>query len=264
MSLKRHYELKEGYTQLFSPGDGLSKNIDLGIIYLNREESYESNSNSKEIVLIILGGKCSVRVGDKQFNSIGRRRDVFEGRAFGVYIPPEHPFEIKKEENCEIAFCGTFSERKDIEAYMVTPEQNNSRIVGKDNWQREVCDIIGPSFDSQYLLIGETINPPGNWSSYPPHKHDVENPPVESLHEEVYFFKINPPQGFAFQRIYTDDESIDEVYTVKNNDAVFLPRGYHPVAAAGGYSVYYLWVLVGKTKTAIPHDDPQHAWVKNG
>lgn len=264
MNLKKHYELKEGYTHLFSSGDGISKNIDLGILYLNKEEIYKSNSNSKEIVLIILGGKCSVKAGDKQFNSIGKRRDVFEGRAFGVYIPPEHPFEIKKEESCEIAICGTSSEKSDIEPYVVTPEENVARIVGKDNWQRNVIDIIGPSVESQHFLIGETTNPPGNWSSYPPHKHEVDNPPVESKHEEVYFFKVKPPQGFAFQRIYTDDESIDETYTIKNNDAVFLPRGYHPIAAAGGYRVYYLWVLVGKTRIAIPHDDPNHTWVKGG
>jgi 5-deoxy-glucuronate isomerase len=261
MNLKKHYDIKEGYTELFSSGDGISKNIDLGIISLNKTERYKSKSNSKEIVLIIISGKCSVKVGDKQFNSIGKRKNVFEGRAFGIYIPPEHIFEIVREESCEIAVCGTHSDRKDIKPYIIMPEENIVRKVGRENWQRDVIDIVGPFVESQHFLIGETINLPGNWSSYPPHKHEIDDPPVESLHEEVYFFKINPPQGFGLQRVYTDDGELDETYTIMNNDAVFLPRGYHPVASAGGYSVYYLWVLVGDKRKVIPHDDPNHAWL---
>ena len=105
------------------------------------------------------------------------------------------------------------------------------------------------------------MNRPGQWSSYPPHKHDTEIPGVETRLEEIYFYKVNPKQGFGYQRIYTGDRALDLAVTVENDDLVMIPKGYHPVAAAPGYSVYYLWALAGPERRMTPHDDPQHEWV---
>ena len=120
---------------------------------------------------------------------------------------------------------------------------------------------------SYCVHIVKTISPPGNWSSFPPHKHGVENPPEETKLEEVYFFKIQPEEGFGMQRLYTDpdldDEGFDEALVLKNNTVTIMPRGYHPVCAAPGYSVYYLWILAGKNRKLIPKEDPQHSWIKN-
>jgi 5-deoxy-glucuronate isomerase len=111
------------------------------------------------------------------------------------------------------------------------------------------------------LIIGETFNPPGNWSSSPPHKHDRDDPPREEKFEEVYFYRLDPPQGFALQRVYSADGDLDVCYAVKHNDAVVLPRGYHPVVAAPGYRLYYLWVLAGQSRNPVWSEDPAHSWI---
>ena len=149
------------------------------------------------------------------------------------------------------------------EPCLVTPDKVKERIVGKDNWQRTVYDVLCPEqVDCAHLLMGETINPSGNWSSYPPHKHDCDNLPTEAKLEEIYFFQVNPEQGFGFQRIYTHGDSVDETFTVTHNTLVVIPQGYHPVVAAPGYQLYYLWVLAGEKRVLQPCDDPNHCWIK--
>ena len=140
-------------------------------------------------------------------------------------------------------------------------------MVGKDNWQRDVYTSIGPNVDADRLLIGETYNPPGNWSSAPPHKHDVACPPDEGCMEEVYFFMVDPGQGFGIQRVYSGEDSpaqVDDAYVVQNGDTVAIPYGYHPVVAGPGYKLYYLWILSGEERAyGAWRDDPTHAWLKN-
>ncbi|MBZ0307920.1 MAG: 5-deoxy-glucuronate isomerase, partial [Anaerolineae bacterium] len=132
------------------------------------------------------------------------------------------------------------------------------------NWERHIYDLITTVNPvSQRLYLIEVITPPGHWSSVPPHKHDVDNPPHESANEEIYFYKFKPEQGFGFQRVYTDDGSLDETCLAVHNSAIIQPRGYHPVANHPGYQMYYLNIIAGEKRALIPHDDPQHAWVKD-
>jgi 5-deoxy-glucuronate isomerase len=110
--------------------------------------------------------------------------------------------------------------------------------------------------------VGETYNPPGLWSSYPPHKHDEHRPPEESKLEEVYHFRVKPSRGFGIQRVY--GQGLDETYAVQDRDTVVITRGFHPVASAPGYSLYYLWVLAGDERLMCPREDPEHAWISSG
>ncbi|MCK5595590.1 5-deoxy-glucuronate isomerase, partial [bacterium] len=139
------------------------------------------------------------------------------------------------------------------------------RSVGKGAWTRNLYNIIDDRTSAGCLIVGETISPPGNWSSFPPHKHDIENLPEETKLEEVYFFKFQSEDGFGMQRLYTasdsKDKGFDEALVLKNNTATIMPRGYHPVCTAPGYSVYYLWILAGKNRKLIPSEDPQHSWI---
>jgi 5-deoxy-glucuronate isomerase len=120
---------------------------------------------------------------------------------------------------------------------------------------------------AERLLAGETLNPPGNWSSFPPHKHDRPNSPQEAVLEEIYFFRVKPAQGFGFIWTYTapdDPEGFSNVFVVEDGDTVLLPKGYHPVVAAPGYELHYTWVLAGEERRyGAWADDPRHAWVKN-
>ena len=110
-------------------------------------------------------------------------------------------------------------------------------------------------------MVVEVVTPVGNWSSYPPHKHDRDALPEESFLEETYYHRLNPPQGFAFQRVYTDDRSIDETMAVEDGDCVMVPRGYHTVGAPHGYDLYYLNVMAGPNRRWVFKNDPAHEWI---
>jgi 5-deoxy-glucuronate isomerase len=125
------------------------------------------------------------------------------------------------------------------------------------------------------LVLVEVYTPGGNWSSYPPHKHDrhildESGHLVEADLEEVYYYRIDPPEGYAFQRIYTDDTCplhkagfpIDAVVLAQDGCAVLVPEGYHPVVSAPGYTTYYLNVLAGSAQCLANQDDPLYSWVK--
>lgn len=254
--------LKKGFTRIISTGRKDTKHIDFGILRLSGNQNFENKSNTYETVLIILGGRCNIEVGEKAFKNVGRRKNVFEGKAYAVYVPPGLKFKIHAvTDEIEAAICAVRSKVKSAPV-LITPDMVRRRIVGRHNWRRDVYDIIYEATAGDKILVGETVNPPGNWSSMPPHRHENDNMPYESKHEETYFFKIAPKQGFGIQWVYTDDFSIDEVYVLRNNDLVVIPRGYHPVAAAPGYKVYYLWVLAGDNRLLKPKDDPKHSWIK--
>jgi 5-deoxy-glucuronate isomerase len=111
--------------------------------------------------------------------------------------------------------------------------------------------------------VVEVRTPGGHASSYPPHKHDTDNVPHESSLEETYYHRLNPPQGFAFQRVYTDMRDIDESMAVEDHDVVMVPRGYHPVVVPYGYDSYYLNVMAGAQRVWHFRNDPAHEWIIN-
>ena len=253
------------------------KNSDLELISFGRctfgaiGEKLEKSSGENEVAIIILGGKISVTgtcpAGDINFKNAGVRKNVFDGQATAIYLPRGSNFTIAAEsEGADIAVAETPA-RKDKEPTIVTPDQVTHQVVGKDNWQRNVYTVLGPNVDADRLLIGETYNPPGNWSSAPPHKHDAVNPPNEGCMEEVYFFMFDPPQGFGMERVYSGPDSpaqISEAYAVENGDTVAMPYGYHPVVAGPGYNLYYLWILSGEERAyGAWSDDPKHSWLRN-
>ena len=138
---------------------------------------------------------------------------------------------------------------------------------GGDNASRQINRILPPGSPASRLVCVEVYTPSGNWSSFPAHKHDTRrtNPEtgaiVEASLEEIYFYKISMPQGFAIQKIYNDDRSIDEIAEAHNNDVVLVPEGYHPVVACHGYNVYYLNFLAGSDQSLASSDDPDHKWI---
>jgi 5-deoxy-glucuronate isomerase len=140
------------------------------------------------------------------------------------------------------------------------------KTVGKDNWTRTVYTHVADNVPARRLICGETVNRPGGWSSCPPHKHDAYRKPAEVPMEEVYYFQVDPPQGFGFMRVYTepdDPEPFDFAYAVEHGDTVLIPRGYHPVVACPGYTLNYTWVLAGEGRVyGAWSDDPRHAWIK--
>jgi len=152
---------------------------------------------------------------------------------------------------------------------MITPEDVDRmgiEIRGGDNATRQINSILPPGSACHRLVCVEVYTPSGNWSSFPAHKHDVRQVAedgglVEACLEETYFYKLDKPQGFAIQRVYTGDGELDELNLAMNNDVVLVPRGYHPVAAGHGYNTYYLNFLAGSDQALANTDDPDHKWI---
>lgn len=266
MKLHTTYQPKEGYTCVVKPREMGIEFITFGILDLKEDSSDLNDTASNEAVLVLLNGKCRVEVGhggNKADVILGPRNGVFSSKAFSIYLPPKTTYKVTAIESTELAIAKAPSEADDAPVAIVTPDKVKERVVGSHNWRRYVNDVIGMDIKAGRMIVGETFNPPGNWSSAPPHRHERDELPLESDMEEVYFYKIDPPKGFGMQMVYTEDGSIDEAYTIRNNDLVAIPRGYHPVVAGPGYRLYYLWVLAGKKRILKQKDDPEHVWVKH-
>lgn len=255
---------KSGHVQVVAPGAGGLKYISFDMLYIKNGFEYEEETGGNEVCLVILGGQCTVSAGGESWNNVGQRKDVFSGRAASFFIPGGNTFVVSgtSEGPCEMAVLRCRAATTGAPVY-IPPEKVKVVERGKDNWSRTVHDIVDKDVPAGNMLVGETHSPAGNWSSAPPHCHDEDNPPHETNHEEIYLFKTDPPQGFQVIRLYTDDRSLDNTYTVEQDDTLIIDRGYHPVAAGPGYRGYYLWLLAGAERTVIPRDDPRHVWLKN-
>jgi 5-deoxy-glucuronate isomerase len=225
-------------------------------------EEVSMETEGKEFGLVVMSGLVDVVCGQQVFHEVGGRVSVFSGPAAGLWAPPGVSVIVKALSVCEVAICAAPS-RSEAGPQLIPPAQVVCRQVGNWNWVRDVCTIIGDNVpQAQRLVVGETINLPGNWSSYPPHKHTQDDYPFEVQMEEVYHYRVNPIQGFGVQCLYNDDMSIREAYIIEDGDTVVIPPAYHPVAAAPGYQLYYLWVLAAYTDRRMrPRDDHRHAWV---
>ena len=265
--MKRFYEKEEfmGYKKIVTNEAKLDV-IGFDMIRLKPEESITCSSEDFELGLVILSGNCDIKSGDFEAVNLGSRRNVFDGKPTTVYIPKDSQYTVTANGFgvLEIGVCKVRAEKK-YEPFVVMPEDIVTEHRGKLNWQRDVNDIITSKFEGRVdkIVLGETYGCAGQWSSYPSHKHDTDNMPYEVNMEEIYHFKVNPAQGFGIQVMYNDDLSLRESYIVRDGDSIAINDGYHPVAAAPGYSVYYLWVMAGNSgRRLTPCDDPKHAWVK--
>lgn len=254
--------LKSGLNCVIEEGSQELDYLSLDILKLNKAEKFTQETKNNEVVLVILGGECSIAAENEKYENIGERQNVFDGKATAVYVPCKSEYIIEAVTEVEVAICKAKAEsQKDVQ--LIKPADVKIKKTGKLNWQRDVHDIVSiDNTDAERIIVGETFNKPGNWSSYPPHRHDEDNWPEEVNLEEIYHFKIIPKQGFGIQKLYTDSRSIDETFSIEDGDTVILPEGYHPVAAAPGYELYYLWILAGKNRKMKPNDDPDHHWIK--
>ncbi len=234
---------------------------------LGQGESWTGNTGDAEYGFVILGGQCTVETSRGRWEAIGRRANVFQGMPYALYLPPQTEFKLTAlSAELDVA-CGWCRGAGDHPPRLVTPEGVQVEIRGGGNATRQINSLIPPGFDCHRLVAVEVYTPAGSWSSYPPHKHDVHRVDasgaiLEADLEEIYFYKMERPEGYAVQRVYTADERLNEVIVARNNDAVLVPEGYHPVGAAPGYNAYYLNFLAGSAQSLANVDDPAHAWIK--
>jgi len=237
--------------------------ISLRVIRLGPGQKLTLSQPSEELALVMLGGRAEIRAGGQRWENLGGRDNVFGGMPHALYLPVgTESVEIEGVTgSCEVAVCGAHASRQ-FPAAVIEPSSVEVEIRGGGNATRQINHILKPDFPADRLLVVEVYTPSGNWSSYPPHKHDVHQMPEEADLDEIYFYKISKPEGFAIQRVYTRDGRRNETLTVRDNEVVLIPEGYHPVVAAHGYDCYYLNVLAGSARTMAATDDPDYAWVR--
>jgi len=218
-------------------------------------------TDALERCIVVLRGTVSVRAADSSWTEIGERESVFEARSpYAVYVPQRTAASVMAHSATEIGVASApgASERA---PRLIEPGSMKRFSRGTGANTRYVCDILPESEPADHLLVVEVVTPSGHSSSYPPHKHDTDNLPVESSLEETYYHRLKPAQGFAFQRVYTDDRSLDESLAVEDHDVVMVPRGYHPVVVPYGYDSYYLNVMAGPSREWHFKNDPVHEWM---
>jgi len=215
-----------------------------------------------ELCVVVLGGVVTVAQPDgANWMRIGGRRDVFDDAApYAVYLPEGRSVEVTAHGAAEIGVASAPGPGN-APARLIEPSQMARFARGSGLNTRYVCDILPQSEPASHLLVVEVRTPGGHSSSYPPHKHDADNLPQESALEETYYHRLSPAQGFAFQRVYTDDRSLDESLAVEDHDVVMVPRGYHPVVVPYGYESYYLNVMAGPRREWHFRNDPAHEWM---
>lgn len=245
---------KEGYQQIITPENSDLEFLNFGIINFSEGKEFKGNTGKNETAFVITEGKCTFFLENKLFGEM-ERTGVFEEPPMAVYLPPFLDYRIEFSGDTEICVLSCPAKGTGRPVF-ITKKDLKFRRVGDETYFRNITDIIKEDFPSEKLILGETINDYGNWSSYPPHKHDRDNPPVETKLEELYFFKLKPKKGFGFIRVF--DETEDNIFLLRNNEIVTIPKGYHPVAVAPRFQIYYLWVLCGNTKKLIPFTHPDY------
>lgn len=228
---------------------------------LKPNETYLARTKGEEAAFVILGGLVRADWGRGQ-QRIGGRKNVFDGLPYCLYLPAGNRVSFQAETACEIAECRVPSEAQ-LEPRLVTPADIASSLRGGGNASRQIVDIIQTDFPADKIVVIEVYTPGGNWSSYPPHKHDVHAPPLEVDLDEIYYYRFNQPAGFALQRLYSPGSGQESVIRATDGDAVLVHSGYHPVVAGPGYDVYYLNFLAGTSRTLAVTEDPDHVWLKS-
>ena len=233
------------------------------------DEILAGETGADETALIWLGGRAQV----DGFGQVGERDDVFSGLPSALLLPPGASYTLRALTPLRLAIVSAPAESAPA-ARLIRPEDVRLEMRGTGVTQRKIHWILSEKEPAARLLLVEVLTPAGHWSTYPPHKHDEDNPGVERALEELYYYRFNPEQGFAFQGIYTkpspsplagEDRGGGSALNVSirahHDDLVLVPRGYHVVSAAPGYDCYYLNAMAGAVREWLFTTDPDHQWL---
>lgn len=229
--------------------------VQFAVRHIAPGKPWSNQTHGHECCLVLLAGTCQVVYGDNSA-LLGPRADVFSGYPHALYLPPATTFRVEALEATQLAD-GRAPTRSSFPARVIRPADCGFEIRGGGNATRQIVDIMPPSFAAHRLMVCEVYTPSGNWSSYPPHKHDTDRPPGEVKLEEIYYYRFSHPDAYGLQRLYTRRD--DDALPVRHGDVVLVRRGYHPFVAAYGYNAYYLNVLAGQRRSMAASDDPRYA-----
>lgn len=253
----------QGRIQQITPESANWRYVGFEAWQLKKGQTLQLESGSQELCLVLVAGLASVKTRDAEFPDIGRRMSPFERTPpYSVYVPHNDRVEVRADSDLELAVCRAPG-KGNLPARLIAPGDVGVERRGKGRNKRLVHNILPDDQPAYSLLVVEVYTDEGDTSSYPSHKHDREDSETETYLEETYYHRFNPEQGFAMQRVYTDDRSLDECMAAYNHDVVMVPRGYHPVATIAGYDNYYLNVMAGPVRLWKFSWEKDHAWVNS-
>ena len=251
----------DGRIHSVTPASAAWQHVGFEVYDLAPGATLTRSTGDREVLLVFVAGLGGVCAGAEVFPSVGGRTSPFEASPpYAVYMPPRTEYSVTAETRLELGVCsapavGRYGVR------LIRPEDMRQIVRGSGTNTRYVRDILPETAEAESLLVVESVTPGGHWSSYPPHKHDADNLPVESALEETYYHRLSPPQGYAFQRVYTEALSLDETMAVYDRDVVLVPEGYHPVASPHGFNLYYLNVMAGPKRIWRFSNQPSHEFI---
>jgi 5-deoxy-glucuronate isomerase len=236
--------------------------VGFGLYRLKPGERASEQTLDREVILVLVEGKARIQGAGQDWGEMGERMDVFEKTPpHCLYLPNGTDWEAVATTDCTLAVC-TAPGKSNHPAQRLGPEGIELTPRGRGTNTRHVNNIAMEMRDvADSLLVTEVFTPAGNWSSYPSHRHDEDDFPRMTYLEETYYMRLNPAQGFAVQRVYTEDGSLDETMAVKNHDVTLVPKGHHPCGAPYGYEMYYLNVMAGPIRKWRFQNDPDHDWI---
>lgn len=223
-------------------------------------EVLHTKTAAEEAAFVVLGGTCVADWGEGS-KWIGKRKNVFDGFPYTLYLPAQQIASFTAQSICEIAECRVPTGAKH-EPRLVEPKDTSTNLRGGGNASRQIVDVIPPAFSADKLMVIEVYTPGGNWSSFPPHKHDAHNMPSEADLDEIYYFRFKKDESFAFQHLYGNNDVGSRALKTRDGDAVLVRSGYHTVVAGPGYDTYYLNFLAGSARSLAATEDPQHSWIR--
>ena len=228
------------------------------VLALSGDVVAERQTGSREVCVVVVQGVVDVVSEHGSWHELGGRADPFSGRPDAAYLPPGTAFTVRGDG--EAALCWAPAPGGGAPARVLPGDEVDVETRGYGAQERTIHPILMADREADSLLVCEVLTPGGHWSSYPPHKHDVDDPPRQTFLEETYYHRLAPARGFGLQRVYSDDRSLDETLTFGDRDCVLVPRGYHTVSAPPGYDLYYLNVMAGPTRLWAVANDPDHEW----
>ncbi|MFO1144161.1 MAG: 5-deoxy-glucuronate isomerase [Amaricoccus sp.] len=236
--------------------------VGFGLYRLAAGETVAEPTGSNEVILVLVEGKARVGAGDRDFGELGDRMDVFEQKPpHALYVPNGSDWSATATTACTLAVCAAPGQGGHP-ARLLGPDGIATAIRGKGANTRYVNAIAMEDRDvADSLLVTEVFTPQGNWSSYPPHRHDEDDFPRMTYLEETYYHRLKPAAGFALQRVFTEDGSLDETIAVADHDVVLVPKGHHPCAAPYGFDLYYLNVMAGPRRNWRFQNHPDFDWI---
>jgi 5-deoxy-glucuronate isomerase len=256
----RHAPDRDGLLVSITPETAGWSYVGFEVFRLARGAAISRPTEGREACVVVLSGRADIACGEHEWRGVGSRETVFGGPPEAVYVPPGSTLEVSgASDACEVALCWAPAKNGAVPARIPASDIHPFKR-GSGRTERTIYNILMEDRPAESLLVTEVFTPGGNWSSYPPHKHDTDNLPSESYLEETYYHRTARAGGFALQMVYTDDRSLNEALQVRDGDVVLVPRGYHPVAAGPGYDLYYLNVMAGPRRRWLVTTDPDHLW----